>query len=559
MNILKRTRLLTLSVLLVAVAGCDLDVTNENAPDQRRALATPGDVESLIAGSFHRWWNINTVNGAWFGLNSASFQTAGNPANFANLEFSSFPRAPIRNSQSAPEFGHFAFAWNASYGALAAVGDGLKALNNDPSLGEALDAATPNAETRARAFAKFMQGLGHATLALQYDQGFVVDETFDAEVTPEAVPYADVLDAALGYFDEAIAIASGASFTIPQQWIGVNGGLSSERLARLAHSMKARHMAAVARSPAERENAMGYGWQSVLNEIDAGIQNDFALWVADGHYCYSTCFTTDAVGYLTFSGWQQQNYFILGMADQSGNYQRWLAQPLGSRLPYFGSQLSEDPFLIQTPDTRFPTGATQQEQVVNPGDYYVVPGPESPIAWEAFPVEGRQFTREARGIWRWSYYRDRRPGALFFSQPYAWPEMPLREMRLLAAEAYIHLGQPGSAAPIINETRTAHGLSATDAAGTNTSCVPRLPNGTCGDLMEMMKWEKRLENQYQGLLGVPWYFDGRGWGDLYAGTTLHFPIPADDLLVLSLTPYDVGGCGQEGGAPRSVYDWPDQC
>lgn len=559
MNFLKRTRLLTLSaLLLVAVAGCDLDVTNENAPDQERALATPGDVESLVAGSFHRWWNINTVNGAWFGLNSAAFQSAGNPANFANLEFSSFPRAPISNSLAAPEFNRFAYAWNTSYSAIAAVSDGLRALDNDPSLGEALNEENPGAETRARAFAKFMQGLAHATVALQYDKGFIVDETFDPEATPEEVPYADVLDAALGYFDEAITIASGASFTIPEQWIGTSGGLSSDRLVRLAHSMKARHMAAVARSPAERANAMGYGWQSVLDEIDAGIESDFTIFV-DCHYCYGSSFTTDAVGYFAFEGWQQQNYFILGMADQSGNYQRWLEQPLDSRLPYFGSEVSEDPFLIHTDDTRFPQGATQQEQVANPGSNYVVPGLDSELLFEAFQVEPSHFDRASRGTWRWSYYRHRMPGELFLAGSYDWPEMTLREMRLLAAEAYIHLGQEALAAPIINETRTANGLSATDALGTNTSCVPRLPDGTCGDLMEMMKWEKRLETQFRGLLGVPWYYDGRGWGDLYAGTTLHFPIPADDLLVLELTPYDVGGCGQEGGAPRSVYDWPDQC
>lgn len=559
MTFLKRTRLLTLSVLLVAAWGCaDLDVTNPNDPDQVRALSTPGDVESLIAGSFLTWWNINTVNGAWFGLNSASFQSAGNPANFANLEFSSFPRAPIRNSLAAPEFGHFAFAWNASYSAIAAVSDGLRALDDDPSLGEALDAASPGSSTRARAFAKFMQGLAHATIALQYDQGFIIDETSDPTQTPEAVPYADVLDAALGYFDEAISIASGATFTIPEQWMGVSAGVSAETLVQLAHSYKARHMAAVSRSPAERATAMGYGWQAVLDEIGAGIEADFAFDV-DCHYCYGSGFTTDAVGYFAFTGWQQQNYFILGMADQSGNYQRWLDEPRDSRLPYFGASLSEDPFLIQTPDTRFPSGATQQEQILNPGDYYVVPGVDSPVAGEDFEVEGRQWTRAARGTWRWSYYRDRRPGTLFAIGVYQWPEMPLREMRLLAAEAYIQLGQPALAAPIINETRTAHGLSATDAAGTNTSCVPRLPDDSCGGLMEMMKWEKRLENQYRGLLGVPWYYDGRGWGDLYSGTALHFPMPADDLLVLELTPYDLGGCGQDGGAPQSVYGWPDQC
>ena len=30
--------------------------TNNNNPDRIRATNTPGDVESLIAGTFQRWW-----------------------------------------------------------------------------------------------------------------------------------------------------------------------------------------------------------------------------------------------------------------------------------------------------------------------------------------------------------------------------------------------------------------------------------------------------------------------------------------------------------------------
>ena len=46
MNIIKKTISLTL-VAVLALSGCaDLDVTNENAPDQSRALAKPADVES---------------------------------------------------------------------------------------------------------------------------------------------------------------------------------------------------------------------------------------------------------------------------------------------------------------------------------------------------------------------------------------------------------------------------------------------------------------------------------------------------------------------------------
>ena len=45
---------------LVAVAGAacaDLEVTNLNAPDRARALATANDVENLIAGSFQTFWS----------------------------------------------------------------------------------------------------------------------------------------------------------------------------------------------------------------------------------------------------------------------------------------------------------------------------------------------------------------------------------------------------------------------------------------------------------------------------------------------------------------------
>ncbi len=49
----------SLNILLVAAIGLfgcqDLDVINTNQPDEARALATPSDIESLIAGSFLSW------------------------------------------------------------------------------------------------------------------------------------------------------------------------------------------------------------------------------------------------------------------------------------------------------------------------------------------------------------------------------------------------------------------------------------------------------------------------------------------------------------------------
>ena len=128
-------------------------------------------------------------------------------------------------------------------------------------------------------------------------------------------------------------------------------------------------------------------------------------------------------------------------------------------------------------------------------------------------------------------------------------------MRHLLAEAAYRNSDFGTVASIVNETRTLHGLQATDAAGTNTECVPRLPDGTCGDLWEMLKWEKRLETQFRGLIRVGWYFDGRGWGDLMEGTILQFPVPYTEMQSLQQPWYNYGGVGGEWGAPVGTYGY----
>jgi hypothetical protein len=73
----------------------------------------------------------------------------------------------------------------------------------------------------------------------------------------------------------------------------------------------------------------------------------------------------------------------------------------------------------------------------------------------------------------------------------------------------------------------------------------------CGDMLEAMKWEKRMESAYAGY-GI-WYFDGRGWGDLPEGTPIHWPVPwqEKDARVEPFTPV-LGGVGRPGGSPAST-------
>lgn len=553
MNALRRVTVIASLALFAAASGCaDLDVTNPNAPDRDRALATAGDVESLVAGSFHTWWTTNEAHfGPIFFLSAASFQHSGWPANFGTVEYSAFPRGELTNSTADEFYGNIAYVWEQNYSALSAIRDGLGAVEDNPDLAEDLDVQ------RLRAYGKFVQGLAHASIALFYDQGFVIDESADSE-DPELLGYQELMDRAVGdggYFDQAIDIAQGADFTIPGEWM--SRSVDAPTLVQLAHTMKARYMAAVARTPQERD---AVDWGAVLAELDAGLDQGFDIEL-EGFYDHDQ-FTADPLGYWTFSAWQQLNYFILGMADQSGDYHdRWLTQPIADRIP----NPNDTPILIRTPDTRFPQGGTLAEQIASPGEYYAVPDPDnSPCASSSFGL-GNSWSQPARGTWRWSYYFDiGLPGCNYENYaPGPWTIVTEAEMRLLEAEARYQMGQEDQAAGLVDQSRTAHGLdeaaSDSDLDGNpNDDCVPRLPDGTCGDLMEMLKWEKRLNTDFRGVFGASWYFDGRGWGDLYECTQLEFPVPEGQAILHGLPVETTGGCGGPSASPGSTYDFPGE-
>lgn len=528
-------------LLLLGVAACsDLEVVNPNEADASRATQTPGDVESLVAGSFRQWWlGSEDLSGSSPFLSTASWQHSQWPANFGAVFYAQIPRNPIANDVADQYYGNVTYAWDQAYTAIFSIAEGLRAIDTDPAIGESLGA---QATQRARAYGKFVQGLAHGSIALAYDQGFIVDET--VEVVDEAgvfielepMPYGQVMEAALGFFDEAIALSQGQDFTIPAEWMSVD--VDAAQLTRLAHSMKARYRAAVARNPEERA---AVDWGAVLADIDAGIAE---TWYMDVPFGGTPWENEMFAQWSSTIGWAQASYFIVGMADQSGNYQEWLAIPPQDRLPDLPNG---DPVLIVTPDLRFPRGTTlaEQSEDASAGTMYEIP---------SFPLSNI-WNRPDRGTFRWSYYRISMLDAHREGDPMV-PEIRIEEMDLLKAEALYRTGDRAGAAEVINITRTAAGLNATDASGLNTSCVPKLPNGECGDLFEMLKWEKRLETQFVGLHGAPWFFEGRGWGDLYAGTPLHFPMPCQESQIFQVACYTFGGTGGEGGSLGSVYEWP---
>ncbi len=524
------------ALLVVGMAGCvDLNVQNPNAPDASRALATAGDVESLIAGAYTRWLYALSYDGPAMMWSVASGEHVAPWANAGMEYYGRIPRVPTANNPGHPDVGQLTTAWTQSYRVIAAIRDGLQKIDSGK-----VTLADAAATLRARAYAKYMQGIAHGTLALLYDSAFVYDETIDPK-NVQLQDYKTVMTAALGYLDQAITLAGSGSFTIPDTWMSQS--VTSATLVQLAHSYKARFRAAVARTPTERQ---AVDWTKVAADANAGVTSDWEITFdcLPGRNVFCGGDENAAIIYIMFSGWQMQNNWVAGMADQSGHYQAWVNTPL----------LSKQPFMIFTPDSRWPQGGNaalpdstnERLQLASPGDFYGMNSGDSRI-----------WNRPDRGTWRWSYYEQR-------TEPYftagnleegTIPEVTVEEMQALVAEAAYRAGNLATVVSFVNQTRTQHGLQATNAAGLNVDCVPKLPNGTCGDLWEMFKWEKRLEVQFAGLLRSGWYYDSRGWGDLMQGTILQIPVPYREMQILLRSPYDYGGVAGTFGAPVGTYGY----
>ena len=115
-------RMLTVgAALLLGAAACaNLDVVNPNSADQSRALATPGDVESLIGGGYNTFFNGSySYSGPGLFLSNQSFQHTAPWANAAMEFYGRIPRNAIVNDAADPYYGNFTRVWYYSYRAIA--------------------------------------------------------------------------------------------------------------------------------------------------------------------------------------------------------------------------------------------------------------------------------------------------------------------------------------------------------------------------------------------------------------------------------------------------------
>jgi hypothetical protein len=524
----------------LVVAGCEDALTskNYNNPDVIRVFQQPASIEQTLGTGYQQCRNTEKGNDMNAQMATMSFESYSQLGNFNMGLRGGLPRSPILNNKSAEQALNGTFAGWSRQGRLQA--NALKQLDAiKKARGTALSSNA--ADLRARAMGFFNMACNLGWLSLAYDSAGIIDHIIESDFVPELSGYQEVNAAALAFLDSAIAIASTAGsdaaggFPTTAGWFS-GTVLSKDRFIELAKSFAARFRAGVARTPAERD---AVNWTRVAQDAEGGLKADLTVNIGGtsgwNNSVQSSTFFQDA-------GWSQITPFIFGFADISGGYSTWLAASLNTR---------NGDFNIITPDLRFPQGATRAEQQAN--------SPE-PGNHTAFPyMKNRSGAGSPGDPWGTSFYEHHRLKYIRNnSATGSYPEFVKAEVDMLAAEAYLRTNQVAKAVEKINIWRTRAGLPAVSGTSVNdvvpggASCVPRVPSPpnytttSCGNLMEAMKWEKRMETAYL-VLGA-WYFDARGWGDLAKDTPLMYPVPVPELDARLKPYYNLGGGGPASAA-----------
>jgi hypothetical protein len=531
----------TAVVLLVVGCGQNFGVEDLTDPDIARVFATGASIEATIGAGFQTVHNAISNTDDQPGVEAFGLESYSSLNNFNLGTRSAIPRLPINNVIGAPSIFQEYTKLSKEARLIVNAMDALDALiKGGHTIG------TPARDLRARSFGFFIAGMSEGWLALMYDSASIVTPGMDPQEIPKLSGAQDVAKAAIVLLDSALAIANNpaaaSGFPLEVAWLsGAPGFGSLDSYKRLIRSYRARIRAGVARTPAQ---AAATDWAKVIDDAENGIQANLMMNIG-GSTGWNTGMETQRYQDPT---WSQMSMMYMGMADVSGNYATFISQDYQHRNGFF---------LVVTPDKRWPQGATRPAQ--NTASIQATNDKSLPY------IENRPLANDVTGDpWgvsfytysRWRYIRQNSNTGLF-------PAFMKAENDMLAAEGYIRTGNLAAAAAKIDLTRVANGglpavtgavTTATQPVPGGSQCVPQVPqgNGTvaCGNLMEAMKYEKRIETTYTGF-GRFW-IDSRGWGDLIEGTPLEFPVPYQEMQT-RLEKFYLLGPGFGSAAAKGVY------
>jgi len=543
--------------------GCtdkQLNVVNPNSGDTQRVLGTPNDAEALISTYWKRWMS---------GMYGSITDVEGMADIFGMMSYSSLANncmnshAPFTGATNFNSPGNTCLS--EQYRLYSILGE-VERVASSFLTAEAggLTLGSPARDARAKSYAEYLRGISLGYLALMHDSAAVVSPGMDAQDPGKLAAYPVVAESAYAALqrsiDYATANESGANgFPLPTTWINSPTTYTSAEFVKLVKSYRARFRANVARTPAERAAAK---WDLIIADAQGGLTSDQIITTNT----VSGPFRSWVAQYDTYGLWHQMPPMIIGMGDVSGSYASYLATALTDR----GS--GNNAFFMVTPDLRFPQGATRAAQQADFPITSCQGAAQTCKRYFANRIGNDQFA----GLgWAWSNYDFvrfhswRQAGDGGSGQNGNIPLFAKTELDMLQAEGLIRQGNYAAAAALINVTRVKNGLPALTAFDNTTpvpggaNCVPKMPVGgntvTCGNMMEAMKWEKRMETAF--IAFTPWYLDARGWGDLGQDTPLFWATPYQDLQARGYTVAQVYGAGIGAGnaagssAGKSTYGW----
>lgn len=507
----------------LAVTGCkSLDITNPNDPDRERALADPAALEAVGAGAIQVWFNtFEGLNGT--GPLVTQAQTYSSSWNNFNMNFySGIDLDGTRNSRSwqnnpaAAQRTSIEHYWNGYYGVLSSANDVLGAIRNTGLIiGD-----TANTR-RIETIALMMQGAALSGIALNYDKGYVVDETSDLAT----LTYSDrkqVRDAARAKFDAAITFANANTFTTAGGWFGPGSLLySNVQIAQMANTMAAELLAAWPRDAGE---AAATDWAAVATYASNGISS-------------GTAFDVQVTGDGT-SAWNPQ---ILAWFNDisSGRVHTRVANLLDPTTQTTPWPLAGNP-QPNSLDCRLGNGSFGNAATATSfGTTPRTAGGGSDFAWSSVAIFNM-----ARGSYhqsniahvRYDYSGLQDPNGLWGGIGDA-PVYSRQQNDLLWAEALIEQNTNlALAATKINNSRVTRGCLTPATAGT----------GQAG-LRTMLRYEQDIE--LLGLGPASYYPRRRVAGGLITGTPREMPVPASELGVLAEPLYTWGGATPKSPTP----------
>ena len=500
-----RTRYLIAAAAGLSLAACDtLDVQNPNAPDAGRALSDPSGVQAVAGGTLRSWFNTtqgmeaagvltvmaDSYTASWNNYNMRLYSSGGigDPSGAKRGGWENDPASAARTS--------IEWYWYGYYAALSSANDALHAIRkNNVVIGDA--ANTKMVET----ISVLAQGMMLSSLAINYDQGFIVDESTDL-TTLKFSTRAAMRDAALAKLTEAATLAKANAFSTPASW--TNGtSYTNLEIAKLANTFAARTIAYYPRNGVENTAA---DWAKVVTFAADGISNGGRDFQFTGDGCVNFCDNLKNWGDDITT--ERVDTRVAHLIDPVTQKHPW-PDPTGNPKP-------------NSADKRMGNGDNGTD-----------------FRWNA-----DQIFRPARG-----QYHQSEIGHVHYE--YATPSDPAgtgggygvvpviskAENDLLWAEGLIRSGgNLTTAANLINNTRVGRG---------------GLPPATAADgaagLLTKLQYEQEIEEMG---LGPQPYYNRRRIDGLQEQTPRQMPVPAKELGVLQKELYTFGGAANPTGMSR---------